>query len=251
MMTTKAGLKLQLAAIWCGVVSIVLYVVFWGILGHNVPPPSPSYNADEVVANYFGPYHTSILIGMVAAAVVGILYLPWSAAVSIIMRRPEHNVHLLSNIELLGGAITAWLLAECAAMWAHAAHYGTSNPVLTEMLWREGWFIFDLTYMITTVQMVGAGIYALTDKSRNRVFPRWTGWWAIAGGLSFVPLILVPFVTDGPFAWNGLWNFWVVWGAWITWFAIDTFYILRYLRGKLASANAAPMESSRGEAALT
>jgi hypothetical protein len=245
-MNSRTGLKIQIAAAWCGPVCIALYLVFWGILGHNIPPPSPSYNAQELIANYYGPYHDQILIGMVAASAVGILYLPWSCQLSNIMRREEHSVPVLSNIELLGGAITAWLLAECAAMWAHAAHYGTSNPELTEMLWRESWFIFDLTYMITTMQMVGAGIYALTDKSRNPVFPRWTGWWAIAGGLTYVPLSLVAYITDGPFAWNGLWNFWTVWSAWVTWFVIDNFYLMRYLRGKLRAAGASsPVEPDR------
>jgi hypothetical protein len=226
-----------------------LYLVFWGILGHNIPPPSPRYNATEIVANYFGPHHLSILIGMAGASAIGILYLPWSASLCNIMRRKEHHVPVLGNIELLGGGITAWLLAECGAMWAHAAHYGAANHMLSEMLWRQAWFIFDLTYMITTVQMVGAGIYALIDKSRNPVFPRWAGWWAIAGGLSYVPLSMVAFVTDGPLAWNGLWNFWVVWSFWVSWFVIYNRYMIRYLRNQLAATSLTPPAANPAEPA--
>lgn len=250
-METRLGVRVQILAAWCGPVCILLYLVFWGILGHNIPPPSPANTTESLMANYFGPHYDQILLGMVGAAAVGILYLPWSCQLSHLMRRDEHNMPVLSNIELLGGAITAWLLSECAAIWAHAAHLSATNPVLAEMTWREAWFIFDLTYMITTVQMVGAGIYALTDRSGNPVFPRWTGWWAIAGGLSYVPLTVIAHVTEGPFAWNGIWNFWAVWTAWVTWFAIDNFYIMRYLRGKLRGVgDPAPVTPDR-EPSLT
>jgi hypothetical protein len=188
---------------------------------------------------------------MAGASAIGILYLPWSASLCSIMRRKEHRVPVLGNIELLGGGITAWLLAECAAMWAHAAHYGAANPMLSEMLWRQAWFIFDLTYMITTVQMVGAGIYALIDKSQHPVFPRWAGWWAIAGGLSYVPLSLVAFITDGPLAWNGVWNFWVVWSFWVSWFAIYNRFMIRYLRNQLAGMGASAATPSPAEPSLT
>ena len=105
--------------------------------------------------------------------------------------------------------------------------------------------------MITTVQMVGAGLYALSDHSDSPVFPKWTGYWAIAGGLSYIPLTVISHVTSGPFAWNGLWNYWTVWTAWVTWFAIDNFYIMRYLRGKLAAVGRAPVTPGLPEPSLT
>jgi hypothetical protein len=238
-MESKSALKIQLIAAWCGPVAILGYLIFWGILGHNVPPPSPANTTASLMANYFNPYFDQIQLGYALAAAVGILYLPWSCQLSHLMRREDHNQPVLSNIELLGGAITAWLLSECAAIWAHAATLSRTNPD------------FDLTYMITTVQMVGAGLYALSDKSRSPVFPRWTGYWAIAGGLSYIPLTVVSHVTTGPFAWNGLWNYWTVWTAWVTWFAIDNFYIMRYLRGKLASAGQVAVAPGRPEPSLT
>jgi len=230
---TKIDLQLQLACAWFGPVFILGYLVFWGILGHNIPPPSPSLTPDELMATYFAPYHADILAGMTGCAVVGILYLPWVAELCTLMRRKEHPAPVLANIQLLGGGITAWLLAMCPAIWALAAWYNTSNPVLTDMLWRFAWFIYMTTYMITTVEMVACGIYALIDKSAKPVFPQWAGVLSIFCGLSFVVDSTVPFMMTGPFALNGFFDFYVTFGLWLLWFAVYTYFMISHLSSEL------------------
>src|SRR5206468_7622805 len=54
-----------------------------------------------------------------------------------------------SSFSLLGGGITAWILAEFPGKILHAAAYGTSHPVLSHSYWREAWYIYDMTYVIT------------------------------------------------------------------------------------------------------
>ena len=204
-MTSRVDLRFQLAAALCGPVFVVGYLIFWAGLGHNIPPPSWGYTPQERLANYFQPYHSQIQAGMLGCAVIGILYLVWAAQLCVMMRKRSP---VLANIELLGGGITGWLLAECPAMWAEAVRVSGSNPVLADTLWRESFTIYDCTYLITTVEMVAVGLYALTDRSESPIFPRWTGWVAIGGGLSFVPLSWMPYHDSGPLAVNGAWNFW-------------------------------------------
>ena len=147
-----------------------------------------------------------------------------------------------SSFSLLGGGITAWILAEFPGKILHAAAYGTSHPVLSHSYWREAWYIYDMTYVITGFEMVAVGIYALTDKSKSPVWPRWAGWVAIGGALSFVPESAVPYVTTGPFAVNGLWNFWIAFPWWLIWFGIFTYYMLRYVRRQMSASAAEPVE---------
>jgi hypothetical protein len=153
------------------------------------------------------------------------------------MRRNEHNMPVLAYIQLLGGGITAWLLAACPAMWAHAAHLGTSNPVMTQAIWADSWMIYDLTYLITTVQMVAIGVYALTDRTDSPPFPAWTGWVAIGGGLCFIPLTALLYYNDGPFALNGLWNFYIVFGWWLVWFSVTSYYMINYILAQISARN--------------
>jgi len=52
--------------------------------------------------------------------------------------------------------------------------------------------------MITTIQPLALGADIVLNK-KQATFPAWTGWCAIAIGITFVPLVLMPFVTEGPF----------------------------------------------------
>ena len=233
----KVDLRIQMAAALCGPVFVVGYLVFWAGLGHNVPPPSWGYTPAQRLALYFAPHHAQIQAGMLGCAVIGILYLPWAAQLCLFMRKRSP---ILATIALLGGGITAWLLAECPAMWAEAVRVSTTSPVLADTLWRESFTIYDCTYLITTVEMVAVGIYALTDHSDAPVFPRWTGWLAIGGGLSFVPLTWMPYMNSGVLAVNGAWNFWILYSWWLIWFIVFTGYMVRAIRREMASVAGSP-----------
>ncbi len=93
------------------------------------------------------------------------------------------------------------------------------------------WIIFDCTYMITTIQLLALGAYIVLNK-KQATFPAWTGWCAIAIGITFVPLVLMPFVTEGPFAVNGMWNFFFIFTIWLFAFQIPIgYYMLKEVMG--------------------
>jgi len=232
-MDAKVKVKFELVAALCGPLFVISYLVFWGILGHNVPPPSPAYSAQELVAHYYGRFHSDILLGMVGCAVAGILYLPWTAQLSAMMNRAEADIRVLSYAQLLGGSITAWLLAECPALWALAAATPTSQPDLVQLAHRGAWFIYDLTYLITSVQMFACGAFAIFSRRSSAVFPAWAGWLAVIGGLSFLPLSAIAYVTSGPFALDGGWNFYFVFGIWLVWFSTYSVYMLKDVLSRL------------------
>ncbi|MHB8692055.1 MAG: hypothetical protein ACYDHH_12485 [Solirubrobacteraceae bacterium] len=232
-MSKKLELKLLYAAAWCGPVWLVGYVVSFGILGHNDPPPSIGGTPQQLLNSYFVPYHTQIMIGMLICMVIGVFYLPFSAAMAKVMLRREHHMPLLSTLCICGGAITAWIVAEFPGKILSAAWYGNSHAPVVADIWRSAWFVYDNTYMCTGFQMIAVAIYALTDRSAKPVFPKWTAWLAIFGVLSFVPEAAIPYAHNGPFAVQGLWNFWIAFAAWLIWFGAFAFYTIRYVRGQL------------------
>jgi hypothetical protein len=65
-----------------------------------------------------------------------------------------------------------------------------------------GLFRFNITYAVTSVQAIAAGLLGLADKSARPVFPRWVSSWAIFTGLSFVPLTAMPFFKT--VRWRGM-----------------------------------------------
>jgi hypothetical protein len=60
------------------------------------------------------------------------------------------------------------------------------------------------------------------------------GWVAFLTGASFFPLLVMPLVESGPFAWDGLLSFWVVFVMFFVMIACVTPYAWRAL-GRLES----------------
>ncbi len=221
----------------CGPAFVVGYLIFWAILGHNVPPPSAyGMTPEALISEYYGKYRSDILLGMIGCCVVGLLYLPWSLLLATKLSDEDGKLGVLSLMEAAGGTLTAWVLAFCPAMWATCAFFATTiDPVFIKVLHLTTWTIYDCTFMITTVQLTGLGCYVVLNKKQT-LFPAWTGWSAIAVGIIFLPLVLIPYITEGPFAVGGTWNFYIVFSTWLFgFFAPFSYYMLKdILSHKLA-----------------
>ena len=217
-MNTRTSLKYQLLAAQCGLVFEVLYTFFWAGLGHNLPPASPNLSASDLAA-FFAQHHEAILLGNSIAALVGALWIPWTAQLTIVMWRIEGSSPVLTIVQVIGGALTAWVLMFCPAIWAVAAFRPDIDPSTIRMLNDLGFILFNITYAVTSVQAIAAGTVGLADESATPVFPHWVCYWAIFAGLSFIPISAMPFFKTGPLAWNGAITFWGLFGTYFIWTA--------------------------------
>jgi hypothetical protein len=242
-------LKLTYWAACSGLVFLVGYVISFGILGHNHPPPNPNYTPQQLAQHYFTPYRGQIEAGMAICMVVGVFYMPWAAAMSRVMNRAENRQPLLASISLVGGAVTAWLVAEFPGKILSAARFGSGHAFSQYTTWHEAWNIYDMTYMITGMEMLAVGIYTLTDRTESRIYPKWAGWLSILATLSFVSESWMPFVHGGIFTLDGGWNFWIGFPDWLLWFGVYSFYTIRYLRRRLKQAQAVELSVEPDEEA--
>jgi hypothetical protein len=217
-MTTRQNLKYQLIAASSGVAFELLFTIFWGGFGHNLPPASPNLSGPDLAA-YFALHHSAILFGHTMAALVSVLWIPWTAQLTVVMRRIEGSSPVLTIIQFTGGILTAWVLMFCPAIWATAAFRTDIDPNAIRTLNDLGFILFNITYAVTSVQAIAAGLVGLADHSARPVFPRWVCGWAIFAGLSFIPLTAMPFFKTGPLAWNGLISFWTLFGTYFIWTA--------------------------------
>jgi hypothetical protein len=217
-MTLKQSLKYQLLAAQCGFAFEILYTIFWAGFGHNLPPASPNLSAQDL-ASFFTQHHNAILFGNCMAALVGVLWIPWTAQLTVVMLRIEGSSPVLTIIQLIGGVLTAWVVMFCPAIWATAAFRPQIDANTVRMLNDLGFIVFNVTYAGTSVQAIAAGVVGLADKSSIPVFPRWVSYWAIFTGLSFLPITAMPFFKTGPLAWNGAITFWALFGTYFIWTA--------------------------------
>ena len=238
-MEPAAKLSVDRALAWTGPLFVVTYTIFWGVLGHNIPPPNMmGMTPDQLISDYYGKY-PDIGVGMIGAATFGLLYMVWSCLLASLLK-DEEGYGVLSFMELAGGLLTGWLLAFCPAMWAACAlMVGQVDAGVIKMVHTMTWYIFDCTYMITTIQMTGLGLYTVLNR-RQTIFPAWAGWTCIVIGAMFIPLVIMPFVTDGPFVVPGLWNFFIVFGAWLLgFFSVYSYFILKHVYRPAAARTAA------------
>ncbi len=229
-MEESANRAIERGLAWCGPVFVVGYFLFWGILGQNMPPPNMiGMTPEQLVSEYYGKY-PNLGIAMIGSATFGLFYTVWSCLLASLMRDANGNMTALSFLELAGGILTGWLLAFCPAMWAACAILVDQvDPGMIKMVHTFSWIIFDCTYMITTMQMVGLGLWTVLNK-RQTMFPDWAGWTSIAIGISFVALVIMPFVDEGPFAVDGLFNYWIIFGTWFfAFFAAYNYFVLKHV----------------------
>lgn len=215
---------------WCGPVFIVGIIYTWAVMGHNMPPPNMmAMTADQLVSEYYGKY-PEIGPGMIGAATFGLFYTVWSCLLASLMKDEQGRYGPLTFIELAGGILTGWLFAFCSAIWATCSVLVNQVPPETiKMVHTFTWIIFDCTYMITTIQMLALAMWTILNK-RQTMFPAWAGWASAAIGISFLALVIMPFVTEGPFTVSGLWNYWIIFGTWIfAFFGVYNFYVLKHV----------------------
>ncbi len=62
------------------------------------------------------------------------------------------------------------------------------------------------------------GLAALMDKRETPIFPRWSGFFSLWIVVLSLPALVLPLFKTGPFAWNGLFAFWLaatIFGIWL------------------------------------
>jgi hypothetical protein len=90
----------------------------------------------------------------------------------------------------------------------------------------------------------------LNDSDPEPLFPRWLGFLNLWVALAYVPGSLLAFFKSGPFAWNGIFAFWLAGTVFTVWFIGMTVTLLRAVDRRVpVSASAAAPASAATSAA--
>jgi hypothetical protein len=217
MMDEKTSLKYEMLGALSGPLFVAIYVITFGFLGHNLPsPPSPALNPADLSA-WYAKNLSDLRLGWVVSLVFISLYMPWSAQISTQMRRIETHSTILTYLQLIGGALTVFVVSFGMLCWAVATFRPDRDPAIVQMLSDLGWESLELQWALTTMQMVAMALVGLGDKRKTPLFPRWVCFLSIWCGLSFVPASLTLYLKTGPFAWDGLLSFYIPYAAWLVW----------------------------------
>lgn len=218
--------KLTRLSAWSAVLFIVAFAVFWGVLGRNIPPYSPSLSADELTAIYPDNRNT-LRIGFAVGAFACTFMVPWVIAIFRVMLVMENGRVMLPYLQLAGGLLTVPVPMFACIVWLTAAFRPEQDPAIIRLLFDLGWLCIDIGFGVTILQYVAFGLVAMRDQRAKPLYPSWLAWLGIFIGLEFMIELIMPYFRDGPFSWSGLFAYWLPFFGPFAWMILTVVYTAR------------------------
>ncbi|MDB5969365.1 MAG: hypothetical protein JWQ90_1815 [Hydrocarboniphaga sp.] len=219
----------QLLCAWSGVVFALLFGLgFWTFAGF-FPPHYPSASAEQIAA-IFRADTGMIRLGQVLLMAGSALTIPFAAVISVQLMRIEGRHAVMAITQFGAAAAGVFILILPAMLWTSAAFRPERAPELTLLLNDTAWLLFLMTFSPATVQLLAIGISVLGDKATAPVFPRWAGFFNLWMAVLFLPGGLMTFFKTGPFAWNGLFGFWIPALAFFSWVIVMTVLLIQTIK---------------------
>ena len=225
----QVGEKSQLFAWWCGLAFFFLFFLATWPMMEFIPPPEPWLSADELVArvaDHALKFRAGIIVGFIAA----FLIVPWSAVVAIQISRLEGRFPLFAITAFGVGVANAVAFFFPYMMWAGAFYRLDRNLELVKLINDISWLEWIMTIQPTAFQLICIGVAGLVYKGSRQVFPRWFSYLNLWVALLFCPGMLALFFQSGPFAWNGLFCFWLPVVSFVIYFPVSLVVFRRAIK---------------------
>lgn len=205
-------------------------IAYWPLAGF-LPPPAPTLSAADVAAIYqskMWAIRACAAILLLAAGFIG----PWVALISAQISRIEQGARTLAYTQLICGGAAIVLFVLTAFLWGLLAFRPDRNPDLMVMINDFAWISLLSPAGPFTIQAITIGLAILQDKSAQPVFPRWAAFFNFWTGVLFVPGVMCLLFKTGPFAWNGLFVFWIPLAVFGSWFVVMSLLLLRAIKNQ-------------------
>lgn len=212
---------------WNGMIFMAVFMVFWGVLGHNLPPFAGDTPA-SVVAAYFRDHKDAMRLGMIMSMTFTVCYAVWGIAIGKVMDYAIGRGHILTDLQVWGAGLTVVPVLVSSSFWLLGAYRPEAlDDTTLQMIYDGAWLLIDMAYAVTSVQMFGLGFGALRDKRAEPFFPKWVCWYSIWVGFMFVAECLMPFFKSGAFNRSGVLNYWIEFSIFFAYAPIITWYTVK------------------------
>jgi hypothetical protein len=196
---------LDLAALG-GPAALVVTLVGWLLAGMLPLPMGPSSSTGDVVS-FFTDEPNRVMAGFVLSSIGVVLMAPMLALISVHMLRMEGRLPLMAFTQLLVAAVTMVINLFPQMIFAIAAFRTDRDPGDVVLLNDLAWLLLFTGIAPFMVQNIAVAVAILRDRSG--VFPRWLAFLNLLVAFAFIPDVLAYFFKTGPFAWNGVFVFWL------------------------------------------
>lgn len=211
--------KYQLWSVWAGPVFLVLYIIAFCLIAGFVPPTDPSMSEAELF-DFYQQNRNWIRAGQLLGMVFSALLMPWFAVISVQMARIEGRFPVLAATQFGGGVLLVVYFILCSMLWQAAAYRADLDPHVLRTFHDFSWITFVMVYPTYVLQVFAIALVGFMDRSEQPTFPRWVCFFNLWVGVAVVGSSLVPFFKTGPFAYNGLFAFYIPVTFFIIWLVI-------------------------------
>ena len=231
----KAQMTFQRVCALGGVVCVVLFFLGLLIAGF-LPPMAPTLSAEQVSA-YYTEHANAIRLGAAMVFVASMLYASFTAVISGQMRRIPGVHPTVLNAQLAAGSFACVTFLVPALLFAVTAFRPERSPDATLLLNDMSWIILVMPWPPFMVQYFAFAFAIFSDKRETPLFPRWLAYFEIWVALLFTPATVLSFFREGPFAWNGVFVFWVPATVFTAGFIVNTIYLLKAINSEEREAD--------------
>jgi hypothetical protein len=211
---------------WSGTLCLALMVVGFVVMAGFIPA-RPAGESAHQTAQFLLENRDMIKWGLIISMFGAPLLMPFSASISIHMRRIEGRYPALAMTELGLGAIFVLEFIYLIFFWQTATYRADRAPELIQLLDDMGWIPFVGMTSTIVLQVSVFGVAILLDRRERPVFPRWLGYYNLWVALMFLPGTFNVFYESGPLSRNGIVAWYIPLIVFATWLVITSFYLSR------------------------
>lgn len=220
------SLRGEKACAWMALPAMVFFFCAMVPALRFLPPLSPTLGADEIAAVYRGN-----ALGMQAGAILmmfgGAFLMPFVAAMAAATLRMGGNPSALAGTQLASGVLTFVPLFLSGIFFAVAAFRPDRAPQDILLLSDLGWLFLVMPTPGFLIGLAAFGFAVLGDDAAQPVFPRWVGYLNFWVGIGGTGGVMIPLFKVGPFAWDGLFAYWVPLAAFGLWMPVMIWAFMR------------------------
>jgi hypothetical protein len=224
------GRQAQLACAWCGFGFAAFFLVGALLVAHWFPPLNPGDSA-MATATIYREHTGRIRVGLLIVFVGQIMFPFFGGAIAGQTRRIRQAAPALAYTQIASVGCASMAMVGPLATFFVTAYRPERTPEMTQLLNDVSWIVFMVTFVPFVSWAVAIGLAILSDADPDApIYPRWSGYLSIAVGLIQMPAGLLIFFRSGPFAWNGLFSFWIPAVDFFGWIIVITVLTLRAIR---------------------
>jgi len=198
--------KLADYAALTGPLAVIVTLAGWLIAGFLPLPIGPG--DQEEIARFFQDDPTRVKVGFLIGSVGVVLMIPQLALISLHLRRMEPSgLPLLAVVQAIAATVTVVINMFPQLLFALAAFRADRDPADVVLLCDVAFLMLFCGIAPFIVQNFAVGIAILRDRAS--LMPRWVAYANFFIACSFLVDPLAYFFKSGPFAWNGIFVFWL------------------------------------------